>query len=349
MGDFSAWPQIASVLSGATLVAFFTMALPVAFAGVVQRVRHPLGQRAGLWWIGIAVLLLYLSIVARLTGIPTVWSFSFSHMGRVAVVPFADGFGPAHGLNLAMLVPFGVLVPVLWPGMRRWHRVLLASLALSGVIELTQLATVRLVSIEDLLLNTLGAILGFDCFKLAASSSKRIGIANARRPLSCLATVGLALLGYVLLFQPAQVTRFDAAIPVPTITAPFTNDDGDATSNLMTVGTLSATILARDGDTLLLFPAQIVNGGTVLGGFSTNWETIADVPADVAARGMLIELTDATALTLTRITPQGTVIETRPGTLTDLTSGAAVEAEIAYATTADTPTAQAITIYILAP
>jgi len=72
--------------------------------------------------------------------------------------------------NVALFLPFGFLVPVLAPGMDRWWRTVGAGLALSLAIELTQLAFpgLRRPDVNDVLMNTLGAALGFAAYRLAA-------------------------------------------------------------------------------------------------------------------------------------------------------------------------------------
>jgi len=64
--------------------------------------------------------------------------------------------------NLLLLVPLGLLGPIVLPWMDRWVRVLVASLALSAAIELAQLwVPDRSAEVDDVLLNVLGAIFGY--------------------------------------------------------------------------------------------------------------------------------------------------------------------------------------------
>lgn len=64
--------------------------------------------------------------------------------------------------NLLLLLPVGLLGPVVFPWMDRWLRVLVASLALSTAIELAQLwIPDRSADVDDVLLNVVGAILGY--------------------------------------------------------------------------------------------------------------------------------------------------------------------------------------------
>ena len=71
--------------------------------------------------------------------------------------------------NVALFLPFGFLLPVLAPRMDRWWRTVGAGFGLSAAIELTQLAFpgLRRADINDVLMNTLGAALGFAAYRLA--------------------------------------------------------------------------------------------------------------------------------------------------------------------------------------
>jgi glycopeptide antibiotics resistance protein len=75
----------------------------------------------------------------------------------------ADLFG-----NVLLFVPLGFLLPLLVPAMRRWWQALAVGAGVSLLIELYQLAWpgVRKVSVDDLLMNALGAVLGFAALRL---------------------------------------------------------------------------------------------------------------------------------------------------------------------------------------
>ena len=61
--------------------------------------------------------------------------------------------------NVLMLVPFGLLVPLLWDRLRGW-RVLPVGLGFILMIELLQPLTGRSFDIDDILLNFLGVAIG---------------------------------------------------------------------------------------------------------------------------------------------------------------------------------------------
>ncbi|KAB1139534.1 VanZ family protein [Streptomyces luteolifulvus] len=67
------------------------------------------------------------------------------------------------GGNLLMGVPFGILVPVLAPRTRGLMRVLLLTAVVMLLVEFAQgaLVTGRAFDIDDVLLNTTGALIGF--------------------------------------------------------------------------------------------------------------------------------------------------------------------------------------------
>ena len=65
-------------------------------------------------------------------------------------------------LNIALFVPLGVLLPLLWKPFRKWYAALGAGFGVSLLIELTQLLTARgMCDVDDLFTNTLGAMLGW--------------------------------------------------------------------------------------------------------------------------------------------------------------------------------------------
>ena len=93
-------------------------------------------------------------------------------------------------LNVVMFAPLGLLAPLLWPRMRSWRRMALLGLAASTVIELTQLVlwvtlgSHRTVDINDLIANTLGALLGLLVLRLLTSRPPTPGCSPPASPRS---------------------------------------------------------------------------------------------------------------------------------------------------------------------
>ncbi|HEV8506170.1 MAG TPA: VanZ family protein [Chitinophagaceae bacterium] len=69
--------------------------------------------------------------------------------------------------NLVMLLPLGIYVPLLFPKLSGFFRVFVICLLVSVSIELMQLITsVRSTDIDDVILNTSGAVVGYLMYRL---------------------------------------------------------------------------------------------------------------------------------------------------------------------------------------
>ena len=68
-------------------------------------------------------------------------------------------------LNIILFIPFGFLIPLIWKKMRSLHLTALAGFSFSILIEISQLLNNRRTDIDDLIMNTLGAIIGFLIYK----------------------------------------------------------------------------------------------------------------------------------------------------------------------------------------
>jgi glycopeptide antibiotics resistance protein len=69
--------------------------------------------------------------------------------------------------NICVFMPFGWFLPVLIEKCRKWFSVLLLSLELSLAVEIVQLITkVGSFDVDDLLLNTIGGIMGYLMYKM---------------------------------------------------------------------------------------------------------------------------------------------------------------------------------------
>lgn len=78
--------------------------------------------------------------------------------------------------NIALFLPFGLLIAVAWPAMPR-GRIVAAGFATSGAIELVQLMLpTRFSTLSDLIANTLGTVIGCAVAVLFA------GFLRRRRP-----------------------------------------------------------------------------------------------------------------------------------------------------------------------
>ncbi|MFD9307981.1 VanZ family protein [Streptomyces sp. NPDC060048] len=114
---------------------------------------------------------LFSVVLARLTLEPSAASAALVHSnvrpGR-SINAYLDGTSTIEavrqlGGNLLLGMPFGVLLPVLLPPARGPLRVVAVTVCLMTLVELTQgaLVTGRVFDIDDVILNTSGALLGY--------------------------------------------------------------------------------------------------------------------------------------------------------------------------------------------
>lgn len=75
--------------------------------------------------------------------------------------------------NIIMFMPLGFLLPLIWKNMRKIKPVIFTSLAFSFSIEFCQLFNRRNTDIDDLLMNVIGAIIGFIIYKVFVKLFKR--------------------------------------------------------------------------------------------------------------------------------------------------------------------------------
>ena len=123
-------------------------------------------------YLGIGVFLVYLLVVYRLTGMGTIWDVgrydSLVRWHQVHFIPFHNfQFDvPFLLLNILMTIPLGMMLPTLWSEFRSLRKVAFTGFGLSMAIELSQLLNSRNTTIDDLLMNTLGAIIGYIVFAI---------------------------------------------------------------------------------------------------------------------------------------------------------------------------------------
>ncbi len=109
----------------------------------------------------------------------------FREIRRFWVYRSQIGFGYVF-LNLAgnvlVFIPFGLLLPFLSTKLRGFFRVVLLGLAFSLVVECIQLVTkTGCFDVDDLLLNTIGAAVGFIIFAIVWHRRKKKGRGKKKR------------------------------------------------------------------------------------------------------------------------------------------------------------------------
>ena len=119
------------------------------------------------------IMMIYIWLVISVTGIGSIWDM-ISKGGLIAVfqranislIPFQSEGMFTYCMNVIMLMPLGFLLPYIWKNYRNPLKVTLTGFLFSAFIEFAQLPTNRLVDIDDLMMNTLGAILGYVVWRM---------------------------------------------------------------------------------------------------------------------------------------------------------------------------------------
>jgi glycopeptide antibiotics resistance protein len=106
----------------------------------------------------------------RINLVPLVRIFKTYHDYKVHQNPyFAENWGPNLVGNVLLFIPFGLLMPLIFPAFRKLRKVLPAAAMLSILIELVQYLLsfwhiTRFTDIDDVILNVIGAAIGFAMF-----------------------------------------------------------------------------------------------------------------------------------------------------------------------------------------
>lgn len=136
-----------------------------AFSGSASASGGSCSRAAGSFW---GLLALYMSILYALTGIPSIRYFAFRP--QVNLIPFSDFGDPRFfwlsGMNTLLTVPLGMLLPLCWKQYQHFPRTAAVGFLVSLSIELSQMFCFRATDIDDLILNTLGTMVGFLLGKL---------------------------------------------------------------------------------------------------------------------------------------------------------------------------------------
>ena len=124
-------------------------------------------ERAKRKWGWMALLTLYLNAMYTVIGVPGVQYIRWDP--TLNLIPFQD-FSPSNllgmVLNAIMFAPLGFLLPAYFERYRHWGRTLAAGFLTSLTVELIQLFTFRATDVDDLIMNTLGCLVGFLLAKL---------------------------------------------------------------------------------------------------------------------------------------------------------------------------------------
>lgn len=166
----------------------------------------------GTRWLWMALFGLYVTSAFVVTGAGTLYEALTQGVqwgnNEVNAAPFSQGINPVgYLLNVVLGMPLGFLLPLLWASWNRFGRIVAAGLSFSLLIELSQLCNFRATDIDDLIMNTLGTVLGFLLFRLFARAVRWKAEDALRWPLGPEVTVAILFLGRFLLYRGSWMAR----------------------------------------------------------------------------------------------------------------------------------------------
>lgn len=119
------------------------------------------------------IMMIYVWMVISITGIGSIWDMvekggliATFQQANVSFIPFQSKGIFTYCMNIIMLMPLGFLLPYIWKNFRNPLKVAFTGFLFSVFIEFTQLPTNRLSDIDDLIMNTVGAVLGYVVWKM---------------------------------------------------------------------------------------------------------------------------------------------------------------------------------------
>ena len=146
-----------------------TVLVPVCISWLLYQKRRSSSLSHGQHTLTV-IFALYIFAVFHVTGTGTVYDALLYRLEfrpeQLNLIPFSDGVGVTGYLNILLFVPFGLLVPLLWARMDHPAIIVCSGFGFSMLIELSQLLNNRRTDIDDLLLNTFGALIGYAIFKV---------------------------------------------------------------------------------------------------------------------------------------------------------------------------------------
>lgn len=134
------------------------------------------------------IFVYYLTGVLSFTGIPSLMDILQNSFGIITskglVFPsheinlvlfywFAGGIRP-YLENIVLFMPLGLMPPLIWRPYETLWKTALCGIAFSLLIEMSQLFNERVTDIDDLLMNTLGTLIGWAIFRLLKNNVSKL-------------------------------------------------------------------------------------------------------------------------------------------------------------------------------
>jgi glycopeptide antibiotics resistance protein len=140
--------------------------------------RHKKNYQTKKKFLLLLVFIIYIFGAFYFTGVGTIFDIQRHGMqfkpDQVNLLPFSREIDVVeYLLNILLFIPLGFLLPIIWPNINKIKQIVLSGVSFSLLIELSQLFTNRRTDIDDVLMNTLGAVLGYLLFSILTRIVKK--------------------------------------------------------------------------------------------------------------------------------------------------------------------------------
>ena len=158
------------------------------------------------------MLALYATAVFHVTGAGTLYDALRYRLAlspeQINLLPFSKEIDPAgYLMNIVLFLPLGILTPLFREGSRPLLFTAGAGATFSLLIELSQLLNQRSTDIDDLILNTMGAILGFALYRVWNWGRKAKDHGESASTAVFIISILVPFLGRFLLFNEMGLAR----------------------------------------------------------------------------------------------------------------------------------------------
>lgn len=176
----------------------------VALPGVLLFLYYTDRNRFKKKWFWAALFVVYMDVMFCVVGIPSAQFVRWNP--EINWIPFRD-FSSANivgmSLNILMFIPFGAFLPIYFGRFWKMGTTVLAGAFMSFTIEVLQLFTFRLTDIDDLIMNTLGTLLGYGIGAIIVHKQKERLVDHDVMKL--IAIIGICMLVVVFVNEPLVI------------------------------------------------------------------------------------------------------------------------------------------------
>jgi glycopeptide antibiotics resistance protein len=134
-------------------------------------------QNSSKHFLALCVFMIYVFAMLHFTGAGTIFDLFRYESGifqeELNFMPFTNYINQVEYFqNILLFIPLGFILPMIWPHTNKFKYALLSGLSFSLCIEISQLLNHRATDIDDLIVNTAGALLGYLSYRIFARITK---------------------------------------------------------------------------------------------------------------------------------------------------------------------------------